>query len=82
MNFGDRDQVMAMAKKRLAMVQKAHPKAKLLDPDDIRVIFLVTEEPKHYHTFAVASAGAFDMSRAVALKRLLRPLTSLTARLS
>jgi formate dehydrogenase iron-sulfur subunit len=82
MNFGDRDQVMAMAQKRLAMAQKTHPKAKLLDPDDIRVIFLVAEEPKHYHTFAVASAGAFDMSRAVALKRLLRPFTSLTARLS
>jgi formate dehydrogenase iron-sulfur subunit len=64
------------------MAQKTHPKAKLLDPDDIRVIFLVTEAPKHYHTFAVASSGAFDMSRAVALKRLLRPFTSLTARLS
>jgi formate dehydrogenase iron-sulfur subunit len=81
MNFGDRADMLAMAKKRLAVVKKANPKAQLLDPDDVRVIFLVTEDPKLYHKFAVASYGAFDMTRAVALKRLFRPLTSLTARL-
>lgn len=81
MNFGDREEILAMARKRLAAVKKTDPKAKLLDPDDIRVIFLVTEDPKLYHKFAMASNTAFDISRAVALKRLFRPLTSLTARL-
>ena len=81
MNFGDREGILAMARKRLAAVKKTDPKAKLLDPDDIRVIFLVTEDPKLYHKFAMASNTAFDISRAVALKRLFRPLTSLTARL-
>ena len=81
MNFGDRDDMLAMAKKRLAVVQKTNPKAQLLDPDDVRVIFLVTEDPKLYHKFAMASNGAFDMTRAVALKRLFRPLSSLTSRL-
>ncbi len=81
MNFGDREEILAMAKKRLAAVKKTDRKAKLLDPDDIRVIFLVTEDPKLYHKFAMASNTAFDISRAVALKRLFRPLTSLTARL-
>jgi formate dehydrogenase iron-sulfur subunit len=81
MNFGDRKEILAMAKKRLAAVKKTNRKAKLLDPDDIRVIFLVAEDPKLYHGFAVASSTAFDISRAVALKRLVRPLTSLTDRL-
>ena len=81
MNFGDRDDMLAMAKKRLAVVQKTNPKAQLLDPDDVRVIFLVTEDPKLYHKFAMASNSAFDMTRAVALKRLFRPLSSLTSRL-
>lgn len=81
MNFGNREEILAMARKRLAAVKKTDTKAKLLDPDDIRVIFLVTEDPKLYHKFAMASNTAFDISRAVALKRLFRPLTSLTARL-
>jgi formate dehydrogenase iron-sulfur subunit len=81
MNFGDRDEMLAMARKRLAEVQKVNPKAQLLDPDDIRAIFLVTEDPKLYNKFAVASNDAFDMTRAVALKRLFRPFFTLTDRL-
>ena len=81
MNFGNRKEILAMAKKRLAVVKKTNRKAKLLDPDDIRVIFLVAEDTKLYHKFAVASGTAFDISRAVALKRLFKPLTSLTDRL-
>ncbi len=79
MTFGDRKQVLSLARKRLAVVRKANPKAKLLDRDDVRVIFLVAEEAKLYHKFAVASNGAFDITRSVALKRLLRPRTSLSA---
>ncbi|MCK4619360.1 MAG: 4Fe-4S dicluster domain-containing protein [Desulfobacterales bacterium] len=79
MNFGDRDEILVMAKNRLATVKKTRPKAKLLDPDDVRVIYLVTEDPMLYHSFAVASNSAFDISRKVALNKLLRPLTRLTA---
>jgi formate dehydrogenase iron-sulfur subunit len=81
MNFGDRDEMLALAKKRLAVVKKKYPKAKLLDADDVRVIYLVTEKPNLYHKFAVASSSAFDISRQVALKKLFRPLTELTANL-
>jgi formate dehydrogenase iron-sulfur subunit len=80
MNFGSRDEMLALARKRLAEVKKLSPDAQLLDPDDIRVIFLVTEKPQLYHNFAVASLKAFDITRAVALKRLVRPLTGLTGR--
>lgn len=81
MSFGDRNEMLALAKKRLAVVKKKYPKAKLLDADDVRVIYLVTEKPNLYHKFAVASSSAFDMSRQVALKKLFRPLTALTANL-
>jgi formate dehydrogenase iron-sulfur subunit len=76
MNFGDRAEMLTLAKSRLAEVKKVSPKAQLLDPDDVRVIFLVTEKPNLYHSFAVASNDAFGMSRKVALKRLVKPLTS------
>jgi formate dehydrogenase iron-sulfur subunit len=82
MNFGDREEMLTLAKNRLSVVKKSNPKAQLLDPDDIRVIFLVTEDPKLYHNFAVASNGAFDMTRAIALKKLFRPLTSFAGRLT
>ena len=81
MNFGDREEMLVMARKRLATVKKNNPKAKLLDADDVRVIYLVTEDPTLYHSFAVASNSAFDISRKVALNKLLRPLTRLTASL-
>ena len=81
MNFGNREEILAMAKKRLSMVKETQPEAELLDPDDIRVIYLVSETPNLYHKFAVASNSAFDISRKVALKRLFRPLTSLAANL-
>jgi formate dehydrogenase iron-sulfur subunit len=81
MNFGDEEDMLSMARKRLSVVRKTHPKAKLLDPDDIRCIFLVAENPNLYHKFAVASNSAFDISRAVALKRLFRPLTRLSVNL-
>lgn len=79
MNFGDREEMLVMARKRLAALKKVYPKAKLLDPDDVRVIYLVTEDPMLYHKFSVASNSAFDISRKVALNKLLRPLARLTA---
>ena len=81
MNFGDRDEMLALAKKRLGEVKKKYPKAMLVDEDTVSVIYLITEDPQLYHEFAVASNSAFDISRVVALKRLIRPFTNLAARL-
>lgn len=81
MNFGDREEMLALARKRLSEVKKTNPTAQLLDPDDVRVIYLVTEKPNLYHTFAVASNAAFGISRKVALKRLVRPLRNLMVNL-
>ncbi|MBW2266467.1 MAG: formate dehydrogenase, partial [Deltaproteobacteria bacterium] len=79
MNFGDRDEMLSMARKRLSVVKKSQSKAQLLDADYVRVIYLVAEKPSLYHNFAMASNTAFDISRKVALKRLFKPLTDLTA---
>jgi formate dehydrogenase iron-sulfur subunit len=81
MNFGDREEMLALARKRLSEVKKTNPTAQLLDPDDVRVIYLVTEKPNLYHTFAVAANAAFGISRKVALKRLVRPLRDLMVNL-
>lgn len=81
MNFGDRDAMLQMAQKRLDMVRKTNPQATLLDPDDVSVIYLTAYDPGLYHEFAVASNSAFDVTRTVALRKMLRPLTRITSRL-
>lgn len=56
MNFGERDQMLGMAKARLSVLKKEFPKAKLLDEESVNTIFLVTDEPENYHEYAVAKA--------------------------
>jgi len=56
MNFGDREEMLALAQKRLIEVQKKYPEAVLGDADSTRVIYLYQMPPKSYHDFAVASA--------------------------
>jgi formate dehydrogenase iron-sulfur subunit len=75
MSFGDRADMLDKANKRLAEVQKKFPKASLLDPDDLRVIYLVQDDRKLYHKFA--SAEGRGISRQTALRRLFKPLTDL-----
>lgn len=80
MNFGERSEMVALAKSRLSTVKNTNPKAALLDPDDVNVIYLVTEKPSLYHEFAVASNTAFDITRQVALRRMFKPLTNIVSR--
>jgi formate dehydrogenase iron-sulfur subunit len=82
MNFGDREEMLALAKKRLAEVKKTHPKAMLIDEDTVSVVYLVAYEPDLYCANAIASGGDFlSITRHMALKRMVRPLTNLTSRL-
>jgi formate dehydrogenase iron-sulfur subunit len=57
MNFGERDEILKQANERLAAVKEKYPKAQLLDADQVRVIYLVTDDPRKYHKNAVASTG-------------------------
>ncbi len=76
MNFGDRKDILEKANKRLAEVKKAYKDAMLANPDDVRVIFLLVDDPKKYHKYAVAD-NKIGITRKMALKRLFQPLSSL-----
>ena len=54
MNFGEREEMLALARTRLARVKKEHPNAMLADPDDVNVIYLLVDDPMKYYEFSVA----------------------------
>ena len=76
MNFGDRNAILDMANKRLADVKSHYKDAMLANPDDVRAIFLLVDDPQKYHKFAVAQ-NTIGITRKVVLGQLLRPLRSL-----
>ncbi len=57
MNFGDREAMLELAKKRLAEVKKTRPGAFLADPESVRVIYLADSEAENFHTHLIADAG-------------------------
>jgi formate dehydrogenase iron-sulfur subunit len=71
MNFGERAEMLALAKERLEMLKKTFPRAKLIDPDDVAVIYLVTHPEKE----AKKQAGAprAPMNRRDLLSSLVSP---------
>jgi formate dehydrogenase iron-sulfur subunit len=73
MNFGDRKDVLEKAAKRLEEVKKLYKEAMLANPQDTRAIYLLVDDPKKYHKFAVAE-NTVGMTRKMALKRLFQPL--------
>ncbi|MFC1856635.1 4Fe-4S dicluster domain-containing protein [Thermodesulfobacteriota bacterium] len=79
MNFGERNEMLKLGKQRLADVKEKFPKAVLLDPDDVNVIYLTGYNPRLYHEFAVASHSAFNVTRQVALRKLFRPITNVVS---
>ena len=52
MAFGEREEILPMAKKRLEIVKKTFPKAFLADVQDVSVIYLLAEEKEHYYEYA------------------------------
>jgi formate dehydrogenase iron-sulfur subunit len=76
MNFGDRKEILEKANKRLAEVKGKYKDAMLANPDDVRIIYLLTDDPKKYHKFAVAE-NTIGITRKMALKRLFQPLSGL-----
>jgi formate dehydrogenase iron-sulfur subunit len=75
MNFGEREDMLKLAAQRLERVRKSFPEAMLADPEDVNVIFLLTDAPENYHDYAVASlAPVRPMDRKSFLAVLGRPL--------
>ncbi len=79
MNFGDRQEMLDLANKRVAELKAKYPNATLLNPDDVNVIYLVAHDPKLYYEYSVASHSKVEngISRKVALKRMFGPFASL-----
>ena len=77
MNFGDRADMIAMAEKRVEQVRKKYPKAMLLDPKDVNVMYLVAFDPFLYSEFPVAGTGRGGMTRSAALRKMAGPLARL-----
>jgi formate dehydrogenase iron-sulfur subunit len=76
MKFGDRNAIVDMAEKRLAEVQTRHKEAMLANAGDVRVIYLLVDDPERYHKFAVVE-NTIGITRKVALRHLLQPLSNL-----
>jgi formate dehydrogenase iron-sulfur subunit len=81
MNFGSRENMLKLADKRLKVVKKSHSKAQLLDAGDVNVIYLVAYAPSLYHEFSVASNSGSGITRQLALKKMVRPLTAAVSQL-
>jgi formate dehydrogenase iron-sulfur subunit len=80
MSFGDRKTIVEKAERRLAEVQTRQKEAMLANAGDVRVIYLLADDPKRYHKFAVAE-NTIGVTRKVALRRFLRPLTRFAERM-
>ncbi|MFZ2448873.1 MAG: 4Fe-4S dicluster domain-containing protein [Syntrophobacteraceae bacterium] len=52
--FGDRPAILEQVKKRVEELKKTYPKAQALNADEVRVIYIVTDDPKKYYEFAAA----------------------------
>jgi formate dehydrogenase iron-sulfur subunit len=81
MNFGEREEMLSLAQEHLAAAKKKFPKASLLDPDDVSVIYLVDFDPELYYEHAVASARSYGITRQAALKKMLRPFSGIVSSL-
>ena len=54
MNFGELEDMQALALERINKVKAVYPDARLLDQDAVRVIFLTAFAPQNYHKHAAA----------------------------
>jgi formate dehydrogenase iron-sulfur subunit len=79
MNFGDRDKMVDLAKKRLDEVKSRFPKAALTGIEDLRVFYLLADEPKAYYTYAKVDALPGGMDRKMALRKIGRSLKELSS---
>ena len=78
MNFGDWDEMAEMAKKRLSEVKSKLPNAVLTGLEDLRVFYLLADEPAKYHEYAQSSNAPRGIDRKMALKKIVKPLKELT----
>jgi len=82
MNFGDREDMLALAEERLGKISETFPDAELVDADDVRTIYLVQTDPDSYYESLSADATPRrrgPLTRKQFLAKLGRPLKSMTS---
>ncbi len=52
MQFGERDKILDITRKREEELKKTFPEARAINPDDVRVNFVVKADPKKYYEYA------------------------------
>ncbi len=77
MTFGEREDILSLANKRLDKVKQKYSQATLLDPDTVNVIYLVSFDPKLYSDYAVANLDSGGLSRIAAIRKMMGPLARL-----
>lgn len=78
MSFGDRDKMVDLADKSLGEVRHKFPKAVVTGLDDLRVFYLLVDEPSRYHEYALSTVKRGGIDRKTALKRIAKPLEELS----
>lgn len=78
MNFGDRDKMVALAKKRLAEAKAKYPNATVTGLEDVRAFYLLADKPEKYYTYAQADTKSSGMDRKMALRKIGRSLKELS----
>lgn len=54
MEFGERDEILQKVEARVQELKKTFPKVKAVDPNDVRVIYILTDDPDHYAEYVEA----------------------------
>ena len=77
MNFGDLEEMSALARLRLGAVKAKFPQAKLVDVGEVRVMYLVAYDPKKYYEYAMSTPTETGrgITRHAALRRMVSPFT-------
>ncbi len=52
MVFGEREKILNLTKNRVEELKRDFPNAKALNPEEVRVIFVVKDDPKKYYEYA------------------------------
>jgi formate dehydrogenase iron-sulfur subunit len=78
MNFGKREDMVALANKRLTEATSRFPKASVTGLDDLRVFYLLADEPSKYYQYASVRETPRGMDRKLALKKIGRSLKTLS----
>lgn len=82
MNFGDRDEMIKLAEKRGKDAADRNPNARLTGLTDLRVFYLLLDEPAKYHLHADVKTAPRVIDRKLALKEIGQLLATFSKQLS